>query len=404
LADPQTVDLEFSNTNIQTVLNALAEVVGFNLVLGPEVSGNVDVRLHNVDWETALQTILSAHGFRYFWRDNVLVVMAEDGKSMEGLEHQIVKLHYADPTTVKAALTGILSPRGKIDLVGPEAIPENGSGPVQRPMLIVTELPHRMQTVLDLISSLDAPPPQFEISVKFVEADADEELGVGFNWPTKVSARISDARENPSTSSEEQTPASATYPIPDEKLWNFGTLEVGELSGFMEFLKQNGSARILSDPRVSVLENELATMQVVTTIPIETLSRFTEGAIVQDIVDFQELDVGITLAVRPRLNDDGEITLEVKPEVEEITGFTGPANNQRPITAKRGVNTTIRVKDGQTLVIGGLVRETEFSTKSRVFLLGDIPILGSLFTHNSTEKEKTDLLIFITPKIIAANG
>ena len=83
-----------------------------------------------------------------------------------------------------------------------------------------------------------------------------------------------------------------------------------------------------------------------------------------------------------------------------VTGFTGPAENQRPITSKRTVRTMVRVKNNETVVIGGLVRETDISTKSKVFLLGDIPLLGALFTHHKIEKQKTDLLIFITPRLI----
>ncbi|MBD3298561.1 MAG: hypothetical protein GF341_07905 [candidate division Zixibacteria bacterium] len=403
---PQPVNLEFVQTEIQTVLSALAATVGFNLVVAPGVTGLVDVHLNQVDWETALNTLVSANGYRYFWNNDVLVVLADDGTSVEGLAHRIVHLKYADPAMIQTALTSVLSSRGKIELVGgatPAASTKSAAEP--HPMIILTEAPHRMEMVISLITELDIPRPQFEIGVKFVETDAESDLGVGFSWPTRISARLSDRDERgSSTDNQEQTPASAKYPIPDEKFWKFGTLSIGELSGFLEYMKQTGSGRLLSDPRVSVVENEQATMEVVTTIPIETLTRFTEGAVVQDIVDFQELDVGITLAVKARLNDNGEITLEVEPEVEEITGFTGPVDNQRPITAKRGVKTTVRVKDGETLVIGGLVRETEFNTKSKVFLLGDIPLLGALFTHNSKQTEKTDLMIFITPRVISSAG
>jgi general secretion pathway protein D len=91
----------------------------------------------------------------------------------------------------------------------------------------------------------------------------------------------------------------------------------------------------------------------------------------------------------------------VEPIVEEITGFTGPPDNQRPITAKRRVKTRVRVANGETLVIGGLVKETKFTTRSRVFFLGSIPILGALFTHKTEETQKTDLLMFITPRILS---
>lgn len=404
---PQSVDLDFTQTDVQTVLSALAASVGFNLVIGSGVEGSIDVHLSGVDWETALNTLVSAHGFQYFWNDDVLVVMAADADSREGLVHKVVRLKYADPVTIQNALSGILSKRGKIELVAPPSEQNSQEKTLPRSTIIVTEVPHRIDDVLGLIESLDTALPQFEIGVKFVETDVDAEQGVGFSWPTRVSARVSDDAENSTSSTGSNTTqqnAAAKYPIPDGKIWKLGTLSIDQLNGFIEFMQQNGTGRILSDPSVSVLENEKATMKVVTTIPIQTLTRFSEGAIIQDIVDFQDLDVGISLTVVPRLNDAGEITLDVEPVVEEITGFTGPADNQRPITAKRSVKTSVRVGDGQTLVIGGLVKETEFSTKSSVFFLGKIPILGALFTHNSVQKQKTDLLIFITPRLLPSES
>ena len=144
-------------------------------------------------------------------------------------------------------------------------------------------------------------------------------------------------------------------------------------------------------------------MAVTTTIPIQTLNRFTEGAVVQDIVSFQDLDVGITLSVIPRINDDNVITLKVNPVIEEIVGYTGPIDNQRPITSNRSMTTEVRVKNNETLVMGGLFKESEFVTVKKIPIMGSIPILGRLFQHRTTKTEKTDLTIFITPRIIVEN-
>ena len=242
--------------------------------------------------------------------------------------------------------------------------------------------------------------PQFEIGVKFIETDIDNRLGVGFNWPTRLSGTVAERTSTGSGTNQTSTGPAAEYKIQDGKIWRFGTLSVDQVTGFLEVLQQNGTSRLLSDPRVTVLENEQASIKVTTTYPVQTLNRFSEGGVIQDIVSFQDLEVGITLTVVPRLNDSNQITLDVEPVVEEITGFTGPANNERPITAKRTVKTTVRVVDGATLVIGGLVRETKLETRRKIFLLGDIPLLGALFRHTSIEKKKTDLLIFITPHIL----
>jgi len=405
---PGTVTMRFVQTELPIVLRAMAGQVGFDLVVSPGVEAKVDVDLKNVEWETALAAIASANQLTYQWRDNVLVVMAGGNDGGGALAHEVVNLRYADPGAVKALLNSVIQPPGKAELL--QIVPVAGApmtGPVTAnipPVLVVTETPQNMASILSLIDSLDVARPQFEIEVKFVETSLDDKMGVGFNWPTTIGASIAGEPTSTSTTTEER-PA-AQYNIPDEKIWRFGTLSVDQLSGFMQLLNQKGKSKLLSDPRVTVVESERAVMRVATTIPVQTLNRFSEGGTIQDIVSFQDLDVGITLAVTPRLNDGDNITLEVEPIVEEITGFTGPADNQRPITSKRTVRTTVRVKDNQTVVIGGLVRETDITTKSKLFLLGDIPILGELFTHRKTEKQKTDLMIFITPRLlvpVAAN-
>jgi type II secretory pathway component GspD/PulD (secretin) len=398
--EPQPVDLQFNRTDIQVVLGALASSVGFNLVVGPNVSGEIDVHLSGVDWEVALNTIVDANGFRYFWNDDVLVVLGGGDEAAGGLAHRVIRLRYADPDMIQVAMKNVLSPKGKIQLLEPATDGVTTEKEPTHSGLILSEVPHLIDEVKDIIDSLDVPLPQFEIEVKLVETDLDDNMDVGFSWPTRISGTVADFDAVTGDGSQQRSAPAAEYPIPDGKIWRFGTVSVNQLNGFVDFLRQKGDARILSDPRVTVLENEQATIQVTTTIPVQTLNRFTEGAIIQDIVDFQDLDVGITLTVTPRLNDNQQITLDVEPIIEEITGYTGPADNQRPITAKRRVQTSVRVNNGETLIIGGLVKETKFSTKNHVFLLGSIPILGNLFTHTSTESKKTDLLIFITPRIL----
>lgn len=400
---PRTVSLQFTNTDIQVVLAAMAQQVGFNLVAGPEVKGDVNVHLTNVDWPIALNTIVQANGYSYFWSDNVLVVLTPGKDAPEGLSHKVITLRYADPQAIKQVLTSVLSPRGKLEIVSTTAATDNSATSTVstgRPVLVLTEATPLLPSLVQLIDSLDVPVPQFEIGVKFVETDVDDQIGVGISWPTRLSATIADRSASGTTTGSTASGPAAQHEFADSRHWRVGTLSIDQVTGFLEALKQNGTSRLLSDPRVTVLENEKATIKVTTTYPVQTLNRLSEGGIIQDIVSFQDLEVGITLTVVPRLNDSNQVTLDVEPVVEEITGFTGPANNERPITARRTVKTTVRVQDGATLVLGGLVRENKIETRRKLFLLGDIPILGALFRHTSIEKKKSDLLIFISPHIL----
>lgn len=146
--------------------------------------------------------------------------------------------------------------------------------------------------------------------------------------------------------------------------WIWGTFTATTIQTALDLMLESGRSRLLSDPNLTTVSNKPAQIAVTTTIPIQTLNRFTEGAVVQDIVSFQDLDVGITLRVTARIVDSNTVMLDVSPVIEEITGFTGPVDNQRPITSKRSVNTNVRVESGETLVIGGLLRDSEFKTVS----------------------------------------
>ena len=168
----------------------------------------------------------------------------------------------------------------------------------------------------------------------------------------------------------------------------------------IDFLEQRGSSKLLSNPRVTTMDGEPASIHIQKVIPIQTINRFSEGAIIQDIVSYQDLEVGISLQVTPHIGDDSTITMEVKPVVEEIIGYTGNPNDLRPITSKRSVNTTVTVKNNETVALGGLLKESQIENEEKVFLLGHIPILGGLFTHRTTENQTTDLLILITPIIM----
>ena len=137
-----------------------------------------------------------------------------------------------------------------------------------------------------------------------------------------------------------------------------------------------------------------------TIVPIQTINRFSEGGAVQDIVTFQDEEIGITLRVTPHIAEGDEIILDVYPTVAEIIGYSGPVDNQKPITSERSVRTKINVRDGRTAVLGGMIKENKIDREQSVFFLGSLPIIGNLFKHKTVQTSSTDLLILITPQIM----
>jgi len=163
--------------------------------------------------------------------------------------------------------------------------------------------------------------------------------------------------------------------------------------------KDNGS-RLVSNPKITVLNNHKAVIKIGTMVPVPEISRGIAG----DLITYKEKSVNIDLEVIPQIGANNIVTLQIHPKMEEIIGFTGTTDAPQPITSIREVETTISVVTGQTIVIGGLVKETTSKQVEKIWLLGDIPILGYLFQNTVTKIEKTDLLIFITPKIVGYQG
>ena len=248
---------------------------------------------------------------------------------------------------------------------------------------------------------MDIRPTQIAISVKLIETNIDDENSFGFDWNKNLALKITGAEgtSQPDGQSSQSLSAYSTLPLKSGS-FTYGTLTISEVSVLLEYLHSAGESRLLSSPTVTTTDGKPAVIDVVTTIPIQTINRFSEGAAIQDIVTFQYKDVGISLNVTPILNDNGYITLKCKPVVEEITGWVGPADNQQPITSKRSVNTDVIVKDGETLLIGGLMKESVIEKTNGVWLLSNIPILGELFKHRSMQNSKTDLMILITPTVL----
>ncbi|HEX2897732.1 MAG TPA: type II and III secretion system protein, partial [candidate division Zixibacteria bacterium] len=266
--------------------------------------------------------------------------------------------------------------------------------------ILISDFPSVMESQLKLVDEIDRPERLIKISVKIIESTLDSASKLGFVWPSSITANLG-AQSDSSGSASSTTTSSAGEYDPNNGNWTWGTLSVKQVTLLLDFLKTNNNTKLISDPYLTVTENYEAEIKSETIIPIQTINRFTEGAATSDIVTFEDEEVGISLLVTPRINEDGKITLDVMPKVENIIGFSGPPDNQKPITSSRSIRTRVTVNNGETLALGGLLSEEEFIRKQKVPLLGSIPIIGSLlFTHHSTERKKADLIILITPTIV----
>lgn len=398
------VSLELEGVPIASVLNMIASQNGLNLVLSGDVDGNVTMRLENVDVKTALDAVLTANGYNYFLKDEIIVVKPAAVDVAGELGSKVITLKYLDPVTAQKAVESRLSVKGKVIILDKAVA---GFGDVTRYQpnrLLITDFPNILDELEALVRQMDVPERSVLIEARIIETTVDANSNLGFAWPTAVSAKLADAEGSTSdagsTTTSDEATGSGVYD-PNLGSWTWGKLTVGELNLVLNLLKQNGNSKLVSDPRITTLENHEAVFKFQTVIPIQTINRFTEGAATSDIVTFEDEEVGISLRVTPRINEDNRITLDVNPTVEDIIGYNGPPDNQKPITASRSIQTRVSVNNGETVALGGLLKENDIETVQKVPLLGHIPLLGSLlFTNKTMEKSSTDLIILITPRIV----
>lgn len=398
---PRTVSLELEEVPLVTVLNTIAAQHGLNLVVASEVTGDVTMRLNDVPVETALDALLLANGYAYYYRDDVIIVKTEIAGHSREMVTEVFLLGYMNPVTAEKALEPLRTESGKIVILDRTSGTATQSTGYSANRVAVTDYPAVVEQMKALIKSLDIPERSILIEAKIIETTLDDESNLGVAWPTSASATLGSSTSSTEVTTDDSDTKVAGEYDPNLGTWTWGKLSVGEVSMILNMLEQNGKSRLVSDPKVTTLENHEAEFKFETIIPIQTINRFTEGAATSDIVTFEDEEVGISLKVTPRINGDGRITLSIDQQVEDIIGYTGTIDSQKPITASRSVKTRVTVNNNETVALGGLIKEDEKETTQRVPILGHIPLLGKLlFTNKSTTKTNTDLLILITPRVM----
>jgi len=275
--------------------------------------------------------------------------------------------------------------------VGGEA--ETAGAPVTA--LILSGAPWTVERGLQMLEDLDVAPKQVHIAAMITEVNREVITRLGIDW--------SGAGESPGLG-QTGVPMIIGEPIPEgaEGLIPARGLQIGRIqrsflqwSGNIRALEEQGKARVLSNPSVTTLDGRQTALHTGETYYYEVaVAAATTGGIVKDIRTF---DVGVSLVVNPRVNQNGEITLTISPTVAALRGTS---EFSLPIVTERAVVTTVRVKSGETAVIAGLVSDEEQVTMKKVPFLGDIPIVGELFKSRERRPSHREVLIFVTPTIV----
>ncbi len=255
--------------------------------------------------------------------------------------------------------------------------------------LILAGTQDAIDRALALLEATDIAPEQVMIEAKVMDISPEYSKDLGVLWSWGDFTFLEQNPENP-RSVEARDPEKFLHAAP---IGDFGRLP-WDFSARLDAMIQNKKAKILATPRIAVVDSSDANIFIGDLIRYTVLREV--NPITGNIFDVETVPVGIALLVRPRVNTDGYITIKIHPVVSIVTGYIAGI----PQTSSREADSTLRVKSGETIVIGGLLRDEEIKTMTRVPGLSSIPILGELFKHESTNRRQSEVVIFITPRIM----
>ena len=288
--------------------------------------------------------------------------------------------------------------------------------------LIVHDLPNKLKEVEQLISAFDAKTREVVIEAKIVEITLNDDFAMGVNWEKIFSTTTKDIRfvgnfpiSYPSGTTGQHGKISigawrsdfVADENTEDETWYDGFLYPNQTQEILTFLKSIGKVKIVSSPRLAVCNDEEAQIMVGSRQPYSTstISQGETSSTTSYSAEF--VDVGITLTVTPTINKSGFVKMHIKPEVSTLTGWyeitddSGTALVRLPEVDTSNAETDVLIQDGRTIIIAGLIKETERKTQRKIPLLGDIPVVGSAFRSTATGTETKELIIFLTPRIIS---
>jgi type IV pilus assembly protein PilQ len=398
------ISLDFKEVEIADVLRLIAEVSDLNVIAGDEVKGAVTIRLVDVPWDQALDVILLTKGLGFARIGNVLRVASnevlaqeeelrlQERRAKEKLEDLVVKLqpvNYASVDEVAGMISKLLTSRGSVNK------------DKRTNTLIIKDIASVIDEATALVKAVDTITPQVMIESKIVEANLDfsREFGAVWNFGTNpLTESTLGGRDYIFTPGASEIGNSVAFPngitaLPTG-LVNLAATVIDEKFNYelqLQAAESNGDGKVISSPRVVTLDNSEAEIQQGVSIPFQT---FENGD-----AQLEFIDAVLQLKVTPHITSDQSIVMEiaVSRNAPDDSVFTETGS---PAIAKNQVKTETLVKDGQTLVLGGIYVVDKAERQSRTPYLHAIPFLGNLFKSNEYNDSRKELLIFVTPRIV----
>lgn len=420
----EKLSLNFQDIDVRSVLQLIADFTDLNLVASDTVSGNITLRLQNVPWDQALDLVLKTKGLDKRQVGNVLLVApaeeiaARERQELESqrqiaelapLRREVVQVNYAKAADIARLFQSVTDREGASEDRGSIAVDDRTNN------IIAYQTQERLDELRRIVAQLDIPVRQVMIEARIVEANVDYDKSLGVRWggvrsDGKWSIYGKDGAQTFDEDGRRYLPGTDTFGnyTSDDGVAPVPFVDMGVLNstsgigiGFitdnvildlqLSAMEKTGNGEIVSQPKVMTADKETAKILKGSEIPYQEAS--SSGA---TSTSFKE--AALSLEVTPQITPDNRIIMEVKV-TKDAPDFGRVLNGVPPIN-KNEVNAKILVADGETVVIGGVFSNSQTKSVDKVPFLGDLPYLGRLFRRDSVQDAKSELLVFLTPKIL----
>ncbi len=405
------LSMDFVDADIRNVLRLIGEVSGLNVVAGDDVQGKVTVRLIDVPWDQALDVILKTHGLGQVREDNVIRIAPAErlaaeakramdarsaAKELEPLVTDILPVNYATAESLSEKIKSVLSDRGTVTV------------DQRTNALLIKDVAARVEEARQLVARLDTQTPQVLIEARIVEVGSVFSRDLGIQWGGQFTASTATGNATgwafPHSIGVQGATGVQNYAVNFPSAGGAGgpgaalAMTLGHINDVLTLdlrlsaIETAGKGRVLSSPRVTTLDNKTAEISQGIEIPFTTAT--------QEKIETQSIDYKLVLNVTPHVTADRSIIMKIDLTKDAPSTTYVAADSQTPAKETRAASTQVLVRDGETTVIGGIITETKSETESGVPYLSKIPFIGALFRQRTKRSDKTELIIFITPKIV----
>lgn len=371
LNNPVFITFKVNDADVRAVLQYLASKGGMNVMLDDSVTGKISLDLKAVPTDEALSLVLKLRGLKAVRVGSTLLIASEatfDKKNFGNQETVAIRVNNAVATDLIDKIKDVVPTDTKI------------IADARTNSIILQGTDETIAKAKAMIRALDIPAPQVLIEVRMIELSPTANSNLSFFY---------NLNGGKTSSSYSSTGTTVTFD-PLENL-------TGLFNAQLQALISKGEAQITAAPRILVQDNIQAQIRLVNQIPYITTTYVPSGGTTIPTQQVNFVNVGQTLSITPRIDSDGYVTMQLNPDIT----VQAPAvpGIQVPVVNDRNVQTTLRVKDGETVIIGGLFRKETSNSSSQIPILGDIPFLGTLFRQNSSTDNQSDIVIEVTPHI-----